>query len=354
MRTAAVALCALLASPARAVRPITPAAPEFTRGAAWINSRPMTLAQLRKHRVVVVAFTNHFNANSVRVLERLNRWWRQYSPHGLMVVGVHTPDYDFDRDPVIVRKAVRRLGVRYPVMLDNGRVLWRAYQNEGWPALFLIDEQGRIIHDRLGEGGSAEFETELLAALDRMNGWRPPRSYRPPKDPPRDLCGETTPSLYLGARRGKRAIPLDDDAHAGRVLSKARDGELAVSGNWATDTDALRFDEARQGWEGRMQVVYQGGQAHAVMTRASPQPAAVYVKQDGLWLHPGNANMDVRWDKEDRSYVLVDEPRLHHLTKNKADGMHELTLYPSQKGVAVAGFEFSDRCAGEPEQGASR
>lgn len=353
MSGAALLLAGLLAAPAGAVRPLTPLAPEFPRDAAWINSRPMTMAQLKGRRVVVAAFTNHFNINSIRVIERLNRWWRDYSPHGLMIIGIHTPDYDFDRESVVVRKAVRRLGVRYPVVVDGGRVLWRAYVNEGWPALFLIDHEGRIIHDRLGEGGAGEFETEFLAALERMNGWRPPLSYRPPKDERAERCGEATASIYLGARRGVRVNEVQEESlRSMNVLSKARDGEVSTSGKWTVETDALRFDDVPgEEWEGRMQVVYQGAQAHAVLTRKTDKPVAVYVKQDGLWLHPGNADADIRWDKEDRSYTLVEEPRLHRLAKNATDGMRELILLPAAKGVAVAGFEFSDRCqAQKPEE----
>ncbi|MFH1725958.1 MAG: redoxin domain-containing protein [Elusimicrobiota bacterium] len=342
-RVASVMLLLAAAPVCRAARPLTPPAPEFTEGAAWVNSAPFTLERLRGRRVVVVSFMNAFTLNSIRTFERLQRWWDRYALDGLMVIGAHTPDYDFDRDPLQVRKAVKRFGITFPVLIDSGRLLWSAYANEGWPAHYLIDHKGRIIHDRLGEGHYAEFEREILTALNDLNGYRPPEAYRIPKDPARADCGEFTRPLYLGVRRKVKILEIRPKKI--EPLVRARDGEVATRGLWSSEAEALRYNGNPEKFRDGLRIVYRGAEAVTVASRFGPRPVRLYVRQDNLWLHNGNANADVRWDEKDRSYVLVDEPRLYYLIKNAKKGrLHELMLYPTKKGIAISSFEFSDHC----------
>ncbi len=332
----------LTAAPrAEAVRPITPPAPEFPKNAAWINSLPFTMKQLRNRRVVMVTFINVHTINSIRTLPWLNRLWDQYALKGLMIIGVHSPDYDFDRDPAEIRDAAQRLGVRFPIFIDGGKRLWRTYRNTGWPAHFLVDHRGLIVHDRLGEGGYAEFENEILLALEHR-GYRPPRNYQVPADVKRRDCGKATAPFYLGARRGKELKKIS--LRKIRSIVESRDGEAAVHGKWTIEADGVRFKGDRRRLESRLQVVYQGAEALPIMTRMGPRPTRVYVKQDALWLHSGNAGADIKWDDDDRSYVLVDHPRLYYLTRNRKRRMYEITFFPDEACVGFSGFEFSDAC----------
>ena len=161
MRALALLLC--LAAAARAERPINPPAPEFPPASAWLNATQLSLARMRDRKVVVVAFINPTSINSVRVLPALNAWFDRYALHQVMVIGVLTPDLNFHREPVWAKNLVKRYGIEYPVILDSDRRIWKAYGNEGWPALYLVDRKGRIVFDRLGElytlepGGGARF-----------------------------------------------------------------------------------------------------------------------------------------------------------------------------------------------------
>lgn len=335
------ALLLSAAPAARAVRPITPPAPEFPKNAAWINSLPFTMKRLKNRRVVIITFLNFYSINSIRTIPWLNRIWDQYALKGLMIIAVHSPDYAFDRDPSEIRRAAERLGVRFPVFVDGAKRLWKTYRNTGWPAHFLVNHKGLIVHDWLGEGGHAEFEHEILLALGRM-GQRPPRNYEVPADKKRRDCATATKAFYLGARRGKELKKISPrKIHA---IIESRDGEAAVHGKWTIEADGARFKGDRKRLNSRLQVIYHGAEALPIMARMGPRPARVYVKQDGLWLHSGNANTDVKWDDDDRSYVLVDHPRLYYLTRNRKRRMYELTLFPDEAGVVFSGFEFSDRC----------
>jgi peroxiredoxin len=338
----ALALCALCSAPALAVRPIRPPAPEFPEGNAWVNSVAMSLARLRGRRVVLVSFMDLSTPNSVRALPVLKRWWDLYALEGLMVIGVHTPDYGFARDPLEVRRAVKRFDIKFPVTIDTQRALWRAYSNEGWPSHYLIDHKGRIVHDRMGEGGYTEFEEEILLALDSFNGYDPPKGFKPQADPPKQGCLLPTPGFYLGTARGK--APKKVDPALDLPVGLSRGGEISYYGAWSNEPESLRYTGTKADMRSATRVIYTAAEALAVLGSSGPRPVRLYIQQNGSWLHAGNANVDVKWDDDDRSYVLVDKPRLHYLTKNKKDDMNNLALMPLDAGLDIYAFEFSDFC----------
>ncbi len=346
LRTALVLAAALTlgAGEAFAVRPITPPAPEFPPGLAWINSVAFSLKKLRNRRVVMVTFLNAMTTASIRTYPQLNRLWDKYNQEGLMIIGVHSPDYDFDRDPVVVRDLIATHKLRFPIVIDSRREIWKAYRNEGWPAHYLISHKGLIVHDRLGGSGYAEFEDEILLALRSFNGFRPDKNYRIPPDSVRKECGKATAGFYLGKRRGKKVKKIRPNKYKAVVAS--RDGEVAVLGRWSAEPDALRAKEGDDGLKPttRLLLIYRGAEIMAVLTRTGPKPARLFIKQNEQWLHTGNGHDDIEWDDDDRSFVLIDKPRLYKLAKNKKKGMKEAIFYPGEAGIGVASFEFSDKC----------
>ena len=140
------------------------AAPEFTGIERWLNSQPLTLAQLRG-RVVLVDFWTYACINCIRTLPHVNRWAELYTPQGLTVVGVHTPEFPFERTTRNVEVAMRRHGVKHPVAQDNRYGTWKAYSNQYWPAAYLIDAQGRIRYKHFGEGEYDRTEAVIRALL---------------------------------------------------------------------------------------------------------------------------------------------------------------------------------------------
>ncbi len=140
------------------------AAPEFTGIERWLNSQPLTLAQLRG-RVVLVDFWTYACINCIRTLPHVNRWAELYTPQGLTVVGVHTPEFPFERTTRNVEVAMRRHGVKHPVAQDNRYGTWKAYSNQYWPAAYLIDAQGRIRYKHFGEGEYERTEAVIRALL---------------------------------------------------------------------------------------------------------------------------------------------------------------------------------------------
>lgn len=340
-------LLLLAAGAARAERPINPPAPEFPPASAWLNATSLSMARMRQKKVVVVAFLNPTSINSVRALPALKAWFDRYALSQVMVVGVLTPDQDFQREPVWTKRLLKRYGIDYPVVLDSDRRIWKSYANEGWPALYLVDRRGRVVFDRLGEGGYREFEKEIRLALTDLLG---SSELPPPTDvagPPRRECGSATPEISLGARPGvKPSLALDKDISMRRsLIVEARDAETAHHGRWDVEPDGLRLAQANKTQSAFVRVVYHAAQALAVLSPAETGRTRVFVKQDDLWLHEGNKGRDIQFDDDGRSFVVLDSPRLYDLTRDSIFTPHELFLIPDRQGATIHGLSFSDACA---------
>jgi thiol-disulfide isomerase/thioredoxin len=157
--------------PARAL-PDLGAASEFTGISQWVNSAPLTLASLRG-KVVLVDFWTLGCTNCVNTLPYVTGWHEKYKDQGLVVVGVHTPEFAYERDTANVKAAVARHRIGYPVAQDNEFVTWNAYRNRYWPAAYFVDARGRIRHIRIGEGGyeiAEQVIQQLLAEAGAVSG----------------------------------------------------------------------------------------------------------------------------------------------------------------------------------------
>ncbi|MDY0885372.1 thioredoxin family protein [Dongia soli] len=158
----AVSACKPEAAYSQTATPST--APEFAGIDTWINSEPLTMAGLRG-KVVLVEFWTYSCINCINVIPHVTAWHEQYKDQGLVVIGVHSPEYGFEKITENVKDAVARYGIPYPVAQDNSYATWKAYGNLYWPALYLIDRDGRIVYRHFGEGDYAETEARLQQLL---------------------------------------------------------------------------------------------------------------------------------------------------------------------------------------------
>ena len=170
-------------------------APDFTGIDAWINTQPLTLAGLRGH-VVLVDFWTFSCVNCVRTIPHLQQLYASYRNEGLVIVGVHSPEFDFEKVVANVRAAVTRLGVTWPVAVDSEMATWNAYSNQYWPAEYLIDQQGRVAYVNFGEGN---YDT-TDAAVASLLGVHAPAGASATAVP-----SDTTAELYAGSERGQLA-----------------------------------------------------------------------------------------------------------------------------------------------------
>jgi hypothetical protein len=340
----ALVFALLLAAPAAAVRPLTPPAPEFPEGAVWINATRLTLGQMRGRKVALVAFLNPAGLHSLRLLPALNALFDRYALSQLMVVGVITPDFEFQKDPAWTRRAAARLAVEFPLIIDGDRRLWKAYANDGWPTVYLIDRKGRIIFDHLGEGGYDEMEHELREALADVASDIPEAAQLP--ELPAQACGHATADVSLGGRRKGSTLEIDRRESRSRILiMKSREGEVSAAGEWEDAPDGMRLTRNDGDLSVEARVIYSAAQAAAVLAPPGRKPARFFVKLDDQWLFEGVAGKDIAFDDDGRSFVSATEARLYDLARTSDGRLHELTVIPEKKNSSLDGFAFADRCS---------
>jgi cytochrome c biogenesis protein CcdA/thiol-disulfide isomerase/thioredoxin len=212
-------------------------APDFQGISLWLNSEPLTLAQLRG-KVVLVDFWTYSCINCLRTLPHVQGWYRTYRGAGLVVVGVHTPEFAFERVPGNVRRAVGELGVHYPVALDNDYGTWNAWLNRYWPAKYLIDRQGHLRYAHFGEGSYEETEHVIRTLLAEKGLPKPVSgSLRDPTP-----TGTQTPETYLGFDRiegfiGSELVPNREAGY--RIPPAVPTNQFAYGGRWTVEAERI-------------------------------------------------------------------------------------------------------------------
>ncbi|MDE2427742.1 MAG: thioredoxin family protein [Burkholderiales bacterium] len=141
-------------------------APEFQQVQGWMNSPPLNMAHLRG-KVVLIDFWTYTCINCLHTLPYVKQWHDRYRQQGLVVIGVHTPEFPEEKDTANLQAAIQRLDVRFPVAQDNDYATWNAYRNRYWPALYLINQQGHIVYQHFGEGNYAQTESMIEQLLSR-------------------------------------------------------------------------------------------------------------------------------------------------------------------------------------------
>ncbi|MGK2936505.1 MAG: cytochrome c biogenesis protein DipZ [Solirubrobacteraceae bacterium] len=323
------------ANPARAQRgaelPVLGTAPGFEGGTRWFNSPPLTPASLRG-RVVLVDVWTYSCINCLRTVPYLRAWHDRYAKAGLTIVGVHAPEFAFERSAGNVEDAIRRERIGWPVVQDNELAIWNAWGNQYWPTQYLVDARGRVRTVAIGEGDYAERERNIRALLaeagrDRVPAGDPvrPRAERP--------GGHLiTPESYLGAAR---AMSFDGDGivrgpHDYPALPSASlpTSHLRFAGRWTVNQE-----RALAGTGAALQVGFRARKVFLVLSSPA-RPRRVRVELDGAPLPDRLAGDDVR-----DGWLTVGADRLYRLVELPATGDGTLTLHP-EPGVRGYAFTF--------------
>jgi cytochrome c biogenesis protein CcdA/thiol-disulfide isomerase/thioredoxin len=309
--------------------PVLGTAPEFVDNQRWFNTpggRPLTLRSLRG-RVVLVDFWTYTCINCLRTLPYLTAWDRRYREDGLTIVGVHSPEFPFEKDAGNVEAAIARNGIRYPVAQDNDLATWTAYGNQFWPAEYFIDAHGRVRYAHFGEGEYGKKERvirELLAEAGRPAGARMAGAQGIAPSP-----GVTTPETYLGAARAERFVNpmLSPGIHDfGRPGTPPLD-EFAYRGRWR-----ITLESATAAGDSALELHF--GSRRVYLVLGSPgRPRRMRVLLDGRPIPDALAGTDVHDGivevSAQRLYDLVDLPRV---------GRHVLRLEPE---AGISGYAFT-------------
>jgi hypothetical protein len=281
----------------------------------WVNSTPLASDALRG-KVVLVDIWEYTCINWIRTSPYVKAWNRDYGKLGLVVIGVHSPEFEFGKRTENIDRGIRDHGLTYPIALDNDFAIWRALDNDAWPAKYLFDAQGRLVRRWVGEGSYAEIETEIRRLLVSTN----PATQLPPVSPETTAFANTgapsyagiTAETYVGAERRER-------------------GAFTLEGDWRTDRQYVELKKGR----GKIVLPFNAGEVNLVMQPGPSGTAAVTVLLDGKPVGAaagGDVSPDgiARFDRSGMLRLVAHAPR----------GNHVLTLLASEPGVRAYVFTF--------------
>jgi cytochrome c biogenesis protein CcdA/thiol-disulfide isomerase/thioredoxin len=291
-------------------------APDFRGVELWLNTEPLTLEALRG-KVVLIDFWTYSCVNCLRTLPHVRAWYERYREAGLVVVGVHTPEFSFEREAENVREAVSGLEIDYPVALDNGYETWNAWGNQFWPAKYFIDRRGHVRFAHFGEGAYEESEHVIRTLLAEPGLPRPVSASIGDETPE----GVQTPETYLGYERIERFVGskiVKDREASYRLPEVFPFGHLAYGGRWTVEGERIVAGEGA-----RLQLSFHANEVFLVLGTSG-----------------GEERVDVRVDGRRVGTVRVTDDRLYRLARIPGEKQNHVLDLRFSPGTEAYAFTF--------------
>lgn len=307
--------------------PVIAPAPPLEGITAWINSPPLTMEQL-KGKVVLIDFWTYSCINCIRTFPYLRNWYDAYKDKGLVIIGVHTPEFEFEKDESNVKKAVRMFKIAYPVAMDNNYKTWEAYHNSYWPAHYLIDQQGMVREVHFGEGGYLETENGIRSLLHL-----PLLAEEMEKEPSSFMVG-MTPETYLGFKRAASYTPeirlVPNQAANYQYAGPLGSNQVGLKGDWTVQEEYILSNSD----ESTLSLNFKANRVYLVLSGQSSEPIKVDLDGQPLPSSYRTADMDANGG------IIVKEARKYDIADLKGlGGRHVLTLH-FPKGIHAYAFTF--------------
>ncbi len=319
-----------------------PKAPEITGIHAWLNSEPLTIEAL-KGKVVLVDFWTYSCINCIRTIPYLRQWNEKYRDLGLVIIGVHSPEFNFEKEKGNVQKAIEQFEVTWPVAMDNDMQTWRNYHNRFWPAKYLIDSQGRIRYTHFGEGAYEETEKQIQALLEEAMGAN--IEVETVKDP--STSGTAgglfrTPELYAGYAYGNY-LGNTEGYKPEQIVGYSdtqthEDRKIYLQGEWFNSAEFVRHARKTETPEDYIAIKYLAAEVNAVLGKGN-EPYKVFVSLDGKKLAERYAGKDILFDEEQNAFIEVTQDKLYNII-NGPLGIRELKLSSDSDSFSLYTFTF--------------
>lgn len=315
--------------------------PSLEGATGWINSAPLDADALRG-KVVLVDFWTYTCINWMRTAPYVRTWAEKYKDAGLVVIGVHSPEFAFEQDPERVRRFTAAMDLRFPVAIDSQHAIWRAFRNQYWPALYIVDAQGKIRHRQFGETDYDKAEAVLQALLKEAGARDLDTAIAPVvgrgPEAAADWANLKSPETYTGYSRTERfASPggiVPSGQHDYTAPSRLRDNQWALVGNWTIRQEAARSNM------GSARVLYRfhARDVHLVMGSSMDdgQPVRIRVRIDGKPPGPSHGS-----DIDADGVGIVSEYRMYQLIRQPAPiEDREIEILFFDRGVELFAFTF--------------
>lgn len=313
---------------------------DFTNLRGWINSSPLKMEDL-KGKVVLLDFWTYSCVNCIRTLPHMRLLHDRYGKDQFVLVGVHTPEFEFEKDPANVAAAVRRFAIEYPVAIDSENTTWKLYGNQYWPRQTLIDAKGIVRWEHAGEGDYNKME-QMVQNLLKETGAKPEKKLGTDKDilGAFEYSSKTTPEIYTGSLRsqgfgnGQVCVPGSCTRYID-PKDYSRDVPY-LEGDWTQFPEYVAHATSDPGY---IALKYAARNANAVLGTSGQAVATVNVELDGKPVERDKAGIDVMWDKTG-SYLTVKENRLYDIIRTKKFETHEMRLQTTLDGFRVYSYTF--------------
>ena len=338
-------------------------APEFEKTGEDIDivnindGQPLTMASL-KGKVVLVNFWTYSCINVLRTVPHIIEWNAKYADKGLVIVGVHTPEFEFEKNIDNVKTSLQKYGIKYPVIQDNDYKIWNAYENNYWPRMYIVDPQGYIVYDKIGEGEYNQTEKVIQSLLAERNGnkeienidlnttfpyenksqFNSTNNINSFLKQPVDFSKIKTPELYFGNQGSNSAIGNSEGVHPGQTVTytipslngSIKPNTIYLEGKWKINHDNVEL----QSDSGRIGLLYS---AKSVNLVAGGKGQGI-VHEDNSLL----SNYSRGVDTENDSQFVIDYPRLYNIVNHQSydDDFHSLIIDVKGKGFQAYAFTF--------------
>ena len=318
-------------------------APEFPRGLTWLNSSAKTMKRLTG-KVVLIDFWTYSCINCFRTIPHVKRWHETYKDFGLEVIGVHTPEFAFEKDQENVEKALNDFQITYPVVLDPDYKIWNLYANRWWPRKFLIDSHGGIVYDHVGEGGYAETEQAIQKALTGIGGKDFP-AIKPDVSLGGGICYRTTPETYFGFLRGRygnRQAVIPNEETEFTMEGDKEDDLVYLHGHWKVTGEGVQHVRKLPSAHEYLTMKYSAFSVNAVMgttDKGTSKTAEIEIELEGLPLPEDMAGEDVKM-KKGKAIVTVKKSRMYRIVDSDTYHRGTLRLKTSSGNLELFSFTF--------------
>lgn len=325
-------------------------APEFEKITGYINTEPINLSDL-KGKVVLVDFWTYSCINCIRTIPYLVDWNEKYADRGLVIVGIHAPEFEFEKNIENVKAAVERFGIKYPVIQDNDKGTWNAYQNQYWPRKYIVDNEGYIRYDHIGEGGYSEIEKVIQSLLQERstqlglddssipnsnNNTIIETTTKPENVQSVDFSKINSPELYFGYQFARAALGNAEgfrpdqtvNYSLAKIDSDIKPNVIYLDGTWKNNADNMEL----QSETGRIALVYSAKSINMV----AGGTGEVSISEDGSTLQGKHRGEDL----SEEGKFAIDDQRLYNLSSHDDYGAHSIVIDVKGKGFQAHTLTF--------------
>ena len=335
-------------------------APEFSGITNWINSSPLTLQELRGN-VVLIDIWTYTCVNCIRTIPYIKEWYSRYQDQGLVIIGIHAPEFEFEKLTANVERSMIDLDISWPVAQDNDMKTWDSYGNMYWPAKYVLDKNGVVKYRHFGEGSYAETENAIRILLEDYGHNKIDYDNSLPVDQKVDLSfgqsvlPKVTPELYFGRRRNagillsggtpyivQEEYYLDQEQPVVLIVPDVLSSDkIYLNGEWQIEEENVTHSRDSTDSSDFVAIKYSSKTVNVVMSSSTPTLQKIWVTVNGDWLTDQNKGDDVILESTGESYIWIDKPQMYKVINHgKYEKDMTLNLATDSMGSQFYAFTF--------------